>query len=185
MDNTQLARRPQSGLYDPSFEHDACGVGFLAHLRGQGLARRRRSRPEGARAHGASRRHRRRAQHRRRRRHPHPDSARAVRARVRARPHPRRPRTASRSRRCRRPASTPSAWSSRSPDPQAAALAKLIFAMVVRQEGQPLLGWRRVPDRQPQPRPDGALGRAGDGSRVPGPGRRTWPTRPRSSASCT
>ena len=35
MDNTQLARRPQSGLYDPSFEHDACGVGFLAHLRGQ------------------------------------------------------------------------------------------------------------------------------------------------------
>ena len=32
-----------------------------------------------------------------------------------------------------------------SPDPQAAALAKLIFAMVVRQEGQILLGWRRVP----------------------------------------
>ena len=34
MDNTQLAQRPQRGLYDPSFEHDACGVGFLAHLRG-------------------------------------------------------------------------------------------------------------------------------------------------------
>ncbi|MGI8671147.1 MAG: glutamate synthase large subunit, partial [Luteitalea sp.] len=32
-----------------------------------------------------------------------------------------------------------------SPDPQPAALAKLIFAMIVRQEGQTLLGWRRVP----------------------------------------
>ena len=61
-----------------------------------------------------------------------------------------------------------------SPDPQAAALAKLIFAMVVRQEGQtpPRLAPRA--DRQPQPRPDGTVGRAGDGSRVPGtgPGRR-------------
>ncbi|MGH9160559.1 MAG: glutamate synthase central domain-containing protein, partial [Vicinamibacteraceae bacterium] len=32
-----------------------------------------------------------------------------------------------------------------SPDPQANALAKMLFAMVVRQEGQQLLGWRRVP----------------------------------------
>ena len=32
-----------------------------------------------------------------------------------------------------------------SPDPQASALAKLIFAMIVRQEGQKLLGFRRVP----------------------------------------
>ena len=30
-----MPERPQRGLYDPSFEHDACGVGFLAHLRGQ------------------------------------------------------------------------------------------------------------------------------------------------------
>jgi len=23
------------GLYDPQFEHDACGVGFIAHVKGQ------------------------------------------------------------------------------------------------------------------------------------------------------
>ena len=23
------------GMYDPAFEHDACGVGFIAHLRGE------------------------------------------------------------------------------------------------------------------------------------------------------
>ena len=23
------------GLYDPQFEHDACGVGFVAHIKGQ------------------------------------------------------------------------------------------------------------------------------------------------------
>ncbi len=25
---------PSQGLYDPSFEHDACGMGFVAHLKG-------------------------------------------------------------------------------------------------------------------------------------------------------
>ena len=30
-----MTRRPeQSGLYDPRFEHDACGVGFVAHIKG-------------------------------------------------------------------------------------------------------------------------------------------------------
>ena len=23
-----------TGLYDPSYEHDACGVGFVAHIKG-------------------------------------------------------------------------------------------------------------------------------------------------------
>ena len=27
--------RPQAGLYDPSFEHDACGVGFVADIKGR------------------------------------------------------------------------------------------------------------------------------------------------------
>lgn len=27
-------KRQQTGLYDPSFEHDACGIGFVAHLKG-------------------------------------------------------------------------------------------------------------------------------------------------------
>lgn len=26
---------PKQGLYDPAFEHDSCGVGFVAHLKGQ------------------------------------------------------------------------------------------------------------------------------------------------------
>src|SRR5271167_1046780 len=26
--------KPQ-GLYDPSFEHDSCGVGFIAHIKGK------------------------------------------------------------------------------------------------------------------------------------------------------
>ena len=26
---------PKQGLYDPRFEHDACGVGFIAHIKGQ------------------------------------------------------------------------------------------------------------------------------------------------------
>jgi len=25
----------KAGLYDPSFEHDACGVGFVAHIKGR------------------------------------------------------------------------------------------------------------------------------------------------------
>lgn len=28
-------REKQVGLYDPSFEHDACGIGFVAHIRGK------------------------------------------------------------------------------------------------------------------------------------------------------
>ena len=29
-----MDQRPQ-GLYDPANEHDACGVGFVAHIKGQ------------------------------------------------------------------------------------------------------------------------------------------------------
>jgi glutamate synthase domain-containing protein 1 len=25
---------PRQGLYDPAFEHDACGVGFVVHVKG-------------------------------------------------------------------------------------------------------------------------------------------------------
>ena len=29
-------QRPAAiGLYDPSYEHDSCGVGFIAHLKGR------------------------------------------------------------------------------------------------------------------------------------------------------
>jgi len=33
MINSQLP--PKQGLYDPQFEHDACGVGFIVHMKGQ------------------------------------------------------------------------------------------------------------------------------------------------------
>ncbi|RMD50108.1 MAG: hypothetical protein D6835_04750, partial [Candidatus Thermofonsia bacterium] len=29
-----LANASQSGMYAPAFEHDACGMGFIAHLKG-------------------------------------------------------------------------------------------------------------------------------------------------------
>ena len=28
------SRRHPEGLYDPRFEHDSCGVGFICHLKG-------------------------------------------------------------------------------------------------------------------------------------------------------
>ena len=63
----------RAGLYDPRFEHDSCGVSFVANMQGcashelvrTGLSRCRQPR--------APRRHRRRGRHRRRRRDPHPD----------------------------------------------------------------------------------------------------------------
>ena len=33
MNNHQLP--PKQGLYDPRFEHDACGVGFIVHMNGK------------------------------------------------------------------------------------------------------------------------------------------------------
>ena len=58
------------GLYDPAYEHDACGVGFVAHVKGQPLARHRPAGAAGPHQPGASRRVRLRGEHRRRRRHP-------------------------------------------------------------------------------------------------------------------
>src|SRR5271170_3994568 len=36
-DNGQapLGAPPKQGLYDPQFEHDSCGVGFLVHIKGK------------------------------------------------------------------------------------------------------------------------------------------------------
>ena len=131
-------------LYDPRFEHDACGVGFLAHIQGKashgivdrGLAALERLAHRGA--TGAE--------------HDTGDGAgiliqipdklfqrECALGRI-ASPEPHRPLEA-----------LPPAGQYAvglffaSPDAQASALAKLIFAMIVRQEGLKLLGWRRVP----------------------------------------
>jgi glutamate synthase domain-containing protein 1 len=143
MDNTQLPQRPQGGLYDPSFEHDACGVGFLAHLRGQAShelvdrALRALERMEHRGATGAE---------------PNTGDGAGILLQV---PHKLFERECAIGRILEPETGKPVAALPpagkyavglifSSPDPQAAALAKLIFAMVVRQEGQQLLGWRRV-----------------------------------------
>ncbi len=144
MDNTQLPQRPQSGLYDPSFEHDACGVGFLAHLRGKashdlvdrGLKALERMEHRGA--TGAE---------------SNTGDGAGILIQL---PHALFADECALGRILTPEDGTPLAELPAagqyavglvfsSPDPHAAALAKLIFAMVVRQEGQRLLGWRRVP----------------------------------------
>ena len=91
---------PQAqGLYDPAHEHDACGVGFIADLKGAQVAPDRRRRALDPRQPRAPRRRGRRPARRRRRRHPHPDPARLPQGRMqearlhaaRARPLRRRP----------------------------------------------------------------------------------------------
>ena len=32
---SQAGLPPAQGLYDPRYEHDSCGVGFVAHIKGQ------------------------------------------------------------------------------------------------------------------------------------------------------
>ena len=31
----EIGPPPKQGLYDPAYEHDSCGVGFVAHIKGQ------------------------------------------------------------------------------------------------------------------------------------------------------
>ena len=65
-----------SGLFDPKREYDACGVGFIADLKGGAVAQDRQGRAGDPGEPRASRRGRRRPDRGRRRRHPHPDPAR-------------------------------------------------------------------------------------------------------------
>ena len=90
------------GLYDPRFEHDACGVGFVVDIKGRKFTSDPRAGHPGPGEPRPPRRLRRRAQHRRRRRHPDADAARLPRGGLRAR----------RGSRCRRPAITAAASSS-------------------------------------------------------------------------
>ena len=74
--------RPR-GLYDPANEHDACGIGFVANIKGQQVPRHHPQRdPDPDQPH-APRRLRLRSGDRRRRGRPDPDSARVLRPRVR------------------------------------------------------------------------------------------------------
>ncbi len=136
--------RPISGLYDPRFEHDACGVGFLAHLKGEsshGLVDRSLRALERMEHRGAT--------------GAECESGDGAGILLQI------PDKLFR-RECALgrilslddgKALTELPPAGRygvglffsSPDTQAATLARMTFAMVVRQEGQTLLGWRRVP----------------------------------------
>ena len=83
---SHIKQPPQAvGLYDPRFEHDACGVGMVARLDNTAHPRGHLAGDHGAGEPRASRRHRRRPVHRRRRRDPHADARRAAARRGRLR----------------------------------------------------------------------------------------------------
>ena len=121
-----------SGLYDPRFEHDACGVSFVAHLHG-------RSQPFD-RCHGHRRavqprapwRHGRGGRLRRRRRHPHPGPGPVPAGRLRVRP-------------ARRPAVTRSGWRSCPTSAWTPRRRWRRSSRIVADEGLTVLGWREVP----------------------------------------
>ena len=124
---------PAQGLYDPAHEHDACGVGFVVHVKGR-VARDRRAGAAGPDQSAASRRLRLRGQHRRRRRHPDSDAgpvppAEAARLGFALPPE----------RRLRRGLRLPPAR--RRP----ARRDRSAFEAIVAEEGQRVLGWRDVP----------------------------------------
>ena len=113
-------------------EHDACGVGFVVHMKGTAVARHRAKGAAGADQSRAPRRLRLRGEHRRRRRHPDPDARRVSSGR------------SSRSR-CPPPARTAPAWCSCRTTSATASAIKELIARIVAEEGQTLLGWRDVP----------------------------------------
>ena len=70
----------RQGLYDPAFEHDACGVAFVVDMHGRRSHEHRREGHRRPLQPRAPRRARGGGQHRRRRRHPHPGARRFLRA---------------------------------------------------------------------------------------------------------
>ena len=71
-------RSAEQGLYRSEYEHDACGVAFVARLDAQPLHETVRRALAGPRQPRASRRRGRRSEHRRRRRHPDADPRRVL-----------------------------------------------------------------------------------------------------------
>ena len=128
-----MIKPPQAdGLYDPRYEHDACGVAMVAKLDNVPVARCRRPRARRARQPRAPRR--------RGRRHATPATAPGSSPDAR-RVLPRRSATSS----CRRPAATASASASCRATTALRRKLEQLLELNVRVEGQRVLGWRDVP----------------------------------------
>ena len=128
------ARRGEPGLYAADYEHDACGVAFVARLDADAAARDRAAGARGAREPRAPRRRRRRPEHGRRRRHPDADPRRVL------------PRPSS-ARRCPPPAATASRCASCPHDADARGRSsRQRLAAIVAEEGQA----RRLLARRPR-----------------------------------
>ena len=139
---TQHGLPPAQGLYRPEFEHDSCGVGFVAHIKGKRshqiiadadhlLCRMDHRGARGAEPNtgdGAGMRH-------------------GAAARVPG-AESRRKRSAST---CRRRASSPRASCSCRTDAAERERCKAVVAAICAEEGQRLVGWRRRPDATPTP----------------------------------
>ena len=145
------------GLYDPTYEHDACGVAMVAKLDGVAEPRDGRPRDRRAREPRAPRCRRRRPEHGRRRGHP---------AAAARRVHARRDRR----RAARRPAPTASASASSRARTSAARSSSSCSRQTVTDEGQRVIALARRAGRQGLRRHHGqplrALRQAARGGRV-------------------
>ena len=141
-----------TGLYDPRFEHDSCGVSFVANIKGVASHELVRTGPRRADQPRAPRRHRRRGRHRRRRRDPHPGPRPLPARGVRARSGVELP-----------PAGAYAVGMAFLPaDDVAAEKAQAAIETIVADEGLAVVGWRDVPvdpdvPRRHRPGGDAAL----------------------------
>ena len=131
----QMGLPPKQGLYDPRNEHDSCGVGFVANIKGAKSHDIIAPGPADPDQSGPSRRGRRRSAGRRRRRHPDPDSRCAVARLGRRRPASTLP----------QPGHYAVAMCFLPREAKARDIAVKQFEHFIKIEGQMLLGWRDVP----------------------------------------
>ncbi len=161
---------PKQGLYDPRYEHDSCGVGFVVDLKSRKSHTHRRAGAADPGQPGAPRRLRLREGHRRRRRHPRADAARLPGARCASGPDSV----------CRNRAITPSAASSCRPTTRIAlARARRSSSRSCARRARPSSAGATCRSSRAAARPDRAEGMPairqifiGRGSRAPGSRRR-------------
>ena len=166
----------RESLYEPSFEHDACGFGFVCDIRGPSLRGDRPRRAHGPRQPRAPRRDRRRARHRRRGGAPGPGPPRL--------PRPRGAHASASA--CPAPAATASAWCSCRGTPGAGRRVTDLVEEAAPRGRPPRPRLARRPDRRQDPRanrPRQPAVRSGRSSSVAPSTRTTWPSSAASSSA--